>query len=774
MPARMKTSRVACILVLVVAVFVLHREVLLRGMVYHNEDAADGYYPSHVAILRAVSHGEWPTWERGSWAGWPLAVDPYYGLYYPLSTIYAAVGAVRGLGVTIALHALAAGLGMLWLMRRRKVDWGAALFAAVSLAFGSFMVERIRHVIFEQMMAWLPLILVGVEGYLAERRARWLALAATATGMALVCGALPLAPFVVLAVGAYVVPRLWSVDRVARPRVGSWLVGAACVGGLLAAAQIVPTVAHLPYSPRSLGVDYQFASSYAWPDARYLAVLIAPGVFGGAERGQWFGAFNHWEMAGWYAGALTVLLAPFGLARRRPELWALGGVAVLGVLLAFGDGTPVHRFFFHYVPLYGALRCPTRALVMDLFALPILAAEGIAWLQARAATTPGGARRVVGAVVALAFVTAGIAVAVTLFRDGRLPPGIVASRHAFAHFALVAGAGGALVALMLGGVVRAPIVAAALALVSLVDLVSVSRTLVQPKPSDWAAGTERFAAVDWLLDQHPTERFIPDWRGPFRLHNLGMTYGIEGAGGYESFTIWRYTNLLYTIDNGQPYPYAKLKQDLAAGDLKRFDTPLVDLLNVRWYIGMSAPQPYWIERFRPRPGAPPHAVHEPSWDPQLGVWENPHVLPRAYVVHHATVLPDDAAQARALLHLDPRSDVILDAAPSPAPAGIGFTPARITRLERKRVTIEADSPTAGILVLSDAWYPGWRVTVDGNPAPLLRADYALRGVALPPGKHTVEFTFRSRPAQLGLLLSAVGVLCLLGLAAIGRKRPTLL
>src|SRR5205823_6005973 len=83
---------------------------------------------------------------------------------------------------------------------------------------------------------------------------------------------------------------------------------------------------------------------------------------GGAERGSWFGAFNHWEMAGWYAGALTVLLAPLGLARRRPELWALGAVALLGVLLAFGDHAPVHRFFFRYVPLYGALRCPTRAL----------------------------------------------------------------------------------------------------------------------------------------------------------------------------------------------------------------------------------------------------------------------------------------------------------------------------------------------------------------------------------------------------------------------------
>jgi uncharacterized membrane protein YfhO len=101
-------------------------------------------------------------------------------------------------------------------------------------------------------------------------------------------------------------------------------------------------------------------------------------------------------------------------------------------------------------------------------------------------------------------------------------------------------------------------------------------------------------------------------------------------------------------------------------------------------------------------------------------------------------------------------------------------PARITALERKRVVIEADAATAGVLVLSDAWYPGWRVTVDGAPAPLLRADYALRGVALPAGRHVVEFTFRSRPAQLGLWLSAVGLLGLLAFAAIGRKRPTLL
>src|SRR3954454_92721 len=117
MRRRMKKWRWACIALLLIGVCALHREVLFGGQVYHGEDAADGYYPSHVAILRALRHGELPTWERGSWSGWSLAADPYYGLFYPLTLLYALFGPVRGLGVTVALHALGAGLGMLWLMR---------------------------------------------------------------------------------------------------------------------------------------------------------------------------------------------------------------------------------------------------------------------------------------------------------------------------------------------------------------------------------------------------------------------------------------------------------------------------------------------------------------------------------------------------------------------------------------------------------------------------------------------------------------------------------
>jgi hypothetical protein len=254
-----------------------------------------------------------------------------------------------------------------------------------------------------------------------------------------------------------------------------------------------------------------------------------------------------------------------------------------------------------------------------------------------------------------------------------------------------------------------------------------------------------------------------------------MTYDIEGASGYESFTVWRYVNLLYTINNGQPYPFDKLKQDLAAGDIRRFDSPLVDLLNVRWFIGIDAPGPQWVERFRPPPGARPHARHEPAWDPQLKVYENPRALPRAFVVHHALVLPDDKAELAALVTLDPRRDVIVDAPLALAPTATGsFEPARLVEHARKKVVIETDTPEAGILVVIDVWYPGWRAMLDGQETPLLRADYALRGVAVPAGHHTVTMQFKSAPTRTGLLLSLGGLLALAALAFIGRKRPSVL
>ena len=100
----------ACALI-VVTVLALHHEVIFGGLVYHMDDAADGYYPCHVAITRAYRHFQLPDWERGAATGWPLVVDPYYGPFYPLGALFGIFGAARGLGVQIVLHTILCGFG---------------------------------------------------------------------------------------------------------------------------------------------------------------------------------------------------------------------------------------------------------------------------------------------------------------------------------------------------------------------------------------------------------------------------------------------------------------------------------------------------------------------------------------------------------------------------------------------------------------------------------------------------------------------------------------
>jgi uncharacterized membrane protein YfhO len=60
-----------------------------------------------------------------------------------------------------------------------------------------------------------------------------------------------------------------------------------------------------------------------------------------------------------------------------------------------------------------------------------------------------------------------------------------------------------------------------------------------------------------------------------------------------------------------------------------------------------------------------------------------------------------------------------------------------------------------LLVLSEPYYPGWQATVDGEPVPVLRADYILRAIPVPPGEHTIQVTFRPFSFAAGATISVL-------------------
>jgi hypothetical protein len=258
------------------------------------------------------------------------------------------------------------------------------------------------------------------------------------------------------------------------------------------------------------------------------------------------------------------------------------------------------------------------------------------------------------------------------------------------------------------------------------------------------------------------------------LLSAGETLGLEGASGYSSMLVWRYVHLLYILNQGMPYPYARLRYDPAAAQFLRLDSPLIDMLNVRYLIASQAPSRKWVERFQPQPGAPPHARYEPLWDAWLHVYENMQVMPRAYVAYQVRVARTAAEEAAQVARrdFDPHREIVLG--PLPVSATVRGSPpppvenrgrvhglATVLVYERHRVIIEAEAAAPGLLVLADTFFPGWSATVDGEPRPIWPVNLAQRGVPLSPGHHRVTFIYRDRALIFGGCLSVCGLLGLL-------------
>lgn len=151
------------------------------------------------------------------------------------------------------------------------------------------------------------------------------------------------------------------------------------------------------------------------------------------------------------------------------------------------------------------------------------------------------------------------------------------------------------------------------------------------------------------------------------------------------------------------------------------------------------------------------AVADPAG--QYAVFENTRALPRARFFTRWETIPNDSESLARLKSpdFDPATSVILSSAVSLSP-GVdteASATATISQWQPKRITVQTDSPSAGILLLNERWHPDWKVTVDDQPAELLRANFIMRGVAVPAGQHTVVFQYAPPMRMLWVTLSAL-------------------
>jgi hypothetical protein len=161
------------------------------------------------------------------------------------------------------------------------------------------------------------------------------------------------------------------------------------------------------------------------------------------------------------------------------------------------------------------------------------------------------------------------------------------------------------------------------------------------------------------------------------------------------------------------------------------------------------------------------------------VYENVRVVPRASLWENYVVVPD-AVALEYLTTARPISEnvgIALEDTPTAAwtraprqPAATGPRQILLRSDESDRVLLEVRADRPLLLLLSDAYDPGWKCTVDGQPTRILRANYLFRAVELLPGPHTVEFRYWPRGLNAGLAVSSCAILLLALLPVVAPKR----
>ncbi|MGH2537927.1 MAG: YfhO family protein [Candidatus Promineifilaceae bacterium] len=147
------------------------------------------------------------------------------------------------------------------------------------------------------------------------------------------------------------------------------------------------------------------------------------------------------------------------------------------------------------------------------------------------------------------------------------------------------------------------------------------------------------------------------------------------------------------------------------------------------------------------------------------IYANLERLPRAFLVYDWRPVTD-SAEALAALQLpgfDPAVTAVVEGEP-PAAYGAGRGETRILSYMPERISLEVKTDRPGLLVLTDAYYPGWEAELDGAPVPIYPADVLFRALVVPAGSHTLELAYRPASVRLGMMVSALAWLAWLGLA----------
>ncbi|CAN0049359.1 unnamed protein product, partial [Phaeothamnion confervicola] len=668
-----------------------------------------------------------------------------------LLALFDATPGFRAADAVVFAHLFLGGIGIVLIFRDRGWHSAGALVAALAFAFGGSNASRLQHIGQIESLSYLPLALWLLMRTLDRSSWRWGSAAGVAGGLIMI------GRDQVALLGLYVLTGFVVWHWLDGPgRRARWLasikpLAAGAVAGTLVAIVPVVLTALLAAQSNRIAIDYETAVRGSLHPAHFLMMVFAD-VFGAADPNvpywgppsfPWHDAFGstdlfHAQNIGQlYAGSLLAVVI-IGLGALRGQLWGkeirFFAIAALAILLyALGKYTPVFRAMYEFIPGVSLYRRPADASFVLVALLAVIAGYLVhRWL---AGSIPAARRwqRIaeIATPIACVAVAVGISFAIGVSRQAVVP--------ILTGIAFVAGAIGALVLARRLHWRSASAAAVVLAAFSTADLAWNNRpnesTGLPPSIYDALrpdTQNETVAVLKARLAQPGEARPRVELIGiGYHWPNIGLVQNFDHLFGHNPLRLKdfaRATNASDTVAVPEQRQFSPL--------LASYKSPLENLFGVRFIAtGVPAEQ---IDRSLRLGDLVPIGRTRDAY-----VYENARALPRVLLAGHWVIADFERMLANGWPDGWTPSTVFLERAPRPAfpPSTVNAGTARIVSYRNTEIAVEVETPASTVLVLNDVWHPWWRATLDGAPTEILKANVLFRGVAIPPGKHVVRFSF---------------------------------
>ncbi len=759
-------------------VALLFIEAFTRGWVFGQPQMLDAYHPWRAALPAAweprpgsplgdvpmlvypflaftrerLLDGDLPLWTASLNAGQPFLAAYQAAVFSPLTWTALLVPLPQATVAIAVLRLLVGGVGLFVFVRGLGLSRGAAIVAGTANLMNTYIANWLEHPP-GGVPPWLPWMLHAATRAADGRRYGPAGLA-LATALVLLGGHPHTGLFCAAFAAAWgIAAAAAHADRGVRWRRLVAVTGALALGAALAAIQVVPFVEYLLHSRGYSWRQFTGLNPLAAPASTMIAALV-PRFLGEHTAGTYAGALNYLEQT-MYAGIPVLILAAVGLAAPRRD-WRAVFFAATGVAATLAVyGAPGVIDVISALPLVKGATL-TRIPIVAITSAIVVAAFGVDAL-ARSANDAARRRIVIAAGGASLAIAAAILVALATQRSFLLRTMLEHETWRWSLWAMLLAAAAvvAVGAFARRDATRQPVIAALAALVAL-DLFVAARGFHPLQPAE---------RVYPAIAEITRLRGEP---GPFRvvgakgalMPNSALVYGVQDIRAYDGLGVRWYADML---DVALTWAQAHQQHELHSAESR-----VLDLLGVRYLL---APPGFAVD--------PAHWDRVPATATPL--YRNRREAPRAFLADAYVVATGNDARRRLRDGgTDVRREVVLAAEPAPADrperaaAADAIGTARIAAYDHERVTVDTDAPGRRLLVLSDTWFPGWRVTVDGRTAAIARANVAFRAVPVPPGRHRLVFEYAPGSFRLGAAISAAALAVLAlwtTIAERSRRRP---